>query len=336
MYLFLYRVTENGQLQNQELPGSGSTGAYGHPPLQPRPPLPPHRLREHRDASRLSTAPLFDDAAAHGPARQRDAGAARRPGGHRRDCDGSRTERDSRPAPRASAAQFERVKLTSSRCRLRTSRRSGPHCTSTSAARSSGRGSRPTCPGGRAVDGVRSADGFLQFYAQMVDRKGDAIGTPEMGAPTSASTGSTYAAEPVQAGARRPAPEGPDQVVIDKGTADGDDFSVGDRVQILTRVAAEAVRDRRASRPSPTPTASRRDLGRLFDTATAQEISLARDQFDTVSAVGRRPASPRRRSASRIAPRSTTPSSRCSRVRRSPRSSRTRSRRTSRSSTRPC
>jgi hypothetical protein len=31
--VFLYRVTENGFLQNQEIPGSGSRGAYGRPPL---------------------------------------------------------------------------------------------------------------------------------------------------------------------------------------------------------------------------------------------------------------------------------------------------------------
>lgn len=31
--LFLYRVTENGFLQNQEIPGRGSPDAYGHPPL---------------------------------------------------------------------------------------------------------------------------------------------------------------------------------------------------------------------------------------------------------------------------------------------------------------
>lgn len=31
--LFLYRVTENGYLQNQEIPGRGSSGGYGHPPL---------------------------------------------------------------------------------------------------------------------------------------------------------------------------------------------------------------------------------------------------------------------------------------------------------------
>jgi hypothetical protein len=31
--LFLYRVTENGYLQNQEIPGRGSASGYGHPPL---------------------------------------------------------------------------------------------------------------------------------------------------------------------------------------------------------------------------------------------------------------------------------------------------------------
>src|ERR1700710_723798 len=31
--LFLYRVTENGYLQNQEIPGRGSSSGYGHPPL---------------------------------------------------------------------------------------------------------------------------------------------------------------------------------------------------------------------------------------------------------------------------------------------------------------
>lgn len=31
--LFLYRVSENGYLKNQEIPGRGSPGAYGRPPL---------------------------------------------------------------------------------------------------------------------------------------------------------------------------------------------------------------------------------------------------------------------------------------------------------------
>ena len=31
--LFLYRVTENGYLQNQEIPGRRRRSGYGHPPL---------------------------------------------------------------------------------------------------------------------------------------------------------------------------------------------------------------------------------------------------------------------------------------------------------------
>ena len=31
--LFLYRVSQNGHLQNQDIPGRGAPGAYGHPPL---------------------------------------------------------------------------------------------------------------------------------------------------------------------------------------------------------------------------------------------------------------------------------------------------------------
>lgn len=31
--LYLYQITENGYLKNQEIPGQGNPGAYGHPPL---------------------------------------------------------------------------------------------------------------------------------------------------------------------------------------------------------------------------------------------------------------------------------------------------------------
>src|SRR5919202_5943513 len=31
--LYLYQVTENGYLENQEIPGHGHPGSYGHPPL---------------------------------------------------------------------------------------------------------------------------------------------------------------------------------------------------------------------------------------------------------------------------------------------------------------
>jgi hypothetical protein len=61
--LFLYRVTENGYLQNQEIPGRGSNG-YGHPPLS----LNLHYLLTAYGNTQLNGqggTTLFDDTNAH-------------------------------------------------------------------------------------------------------------------------------------------------------------------------------------------------------------------------------------------------------------------------------
>lgn len=60
--LFLYRVTENGYLQNQEIPGRGPSGAYGHPPLS----LNLHYLVTAYGTAevRAGLATLFDDSTA--------------------------------------------------------------------------------------------------------------------------------------------------------------------------------------------------------------------------------------------------------------------------------
>ena len=59
--LFLYRVTENGYLQNQEIPGLGSNG-YGHPPLS----LNLHYLLTAYGNTQLTAdGSLFDDTNAH-------------------------------------------------------------------------------------------------------------------------------------------------------------------------------------------------------------------------------------------------------------------------------
>jgi hypothetical protein len=62
--LFLYRVTENGSLKNQEIPGRGNASGYGHPPLS---------LNLHYLVTAYGNAPvpagggasLFDDTPAH-------------------------------------------------------------------------------------------------------------------------------------------------------------------------------------------------------------------------------------------------------------------------------
>lgn len=60
--IFLYRVTENGNLQNQELPGRGANG-YGHPPLS----LNLHYLLTAYGNTELNSGAttLFDDTNAH-------------------------------------------------------------------------------------------------------------------------------------------------------------------------------------------------------------------------------------------------------------------------------
>ena len=60
--LFLYRVTENGYLQNQEISGRGASGAYGHPPLS----LNLHYLVTAYGTTevRVGLTALFDDSTA--------------------------------------------------------------------------------------------------------------------------------------------------------------------------------------------------------------------------------------------------------------------------------
>jgi hypothetical protein len=61
--LFLYRVTENGYLQNQEIPGRGSASGYGHPPLS----LNLHYLLTPYGNTPLQNGdtPAFDETDAH-------------------------------------------------------------------------------------------------------------------------------------------------------------------------------------------------------------------------------------------------------------------------------
>jgi hypothetical protein len=62
--LFLYRVTENGFLQNQDIPGRGSAGAFGHPPLS----LKLHYLLTAYGSKKITTetsTDVYDETLAH-------------------------------------------------------------------------------------------------------------------------------------------------------------------------------------------------------------------------------------------------------------------------------
>ena len=87
-------------------------------------------------------------------------------------------------------------------------------------------------PTGRGVAGVQSAQGQVTGYAQFVARDGKAIATG--GAPTLAvAFDPDQQISPLHLIAGGP-PVTPDDVVMDAGTAQKYDFTVGDRVRILS------------------------------------------------------------------------------------------------------
>ena len=139
----------------------------------------------------------------------------------------------------------------------------------------------------QSVGGVRDAQGNLQFYAQLVDKKGDAIGTPGRGAPT---FGFNWVPNPrlepykIQRGGH--APHGPDEVVIDAGSAKSAGFKIGDQVSILTQGPPKSYRVVGIAKFGSADSAAG-STAALFDTPTAQAITGAGDQFDAISVVGK-------------------------------------------------
>ena len=81
----------------------------------------------------------------------------------------------------------------------------------------------------------------IQAYAQIVDKDGEPMGDPEMGAPT---YGANWLADddlnPFDLAAGR-APEAADEVVIDQGSAKAAGYQVGDDASVLTQAGEQAV-----------------------------------------------------------------------------------------------
>ena len=86
----------------------------------------------------------------------------------------------------------------------------------------------------RAVDGVAIAEPILQRYAQLLDANGEAI-TPAGGPTFGVSWEGDDGLQGVTVKEGR-APNGPDELAIDKATADTEGFAVGDTVSYLTDV----------------------------------------------------------------------------------------------------
>ena len=87
----------------------------------------------------------------------------------------------------------------------------------------------------RGADGVAAADGTVQGLAVIVDKKGDALGSKGQGAPT---LGFSYIHDrdlsTIHVVEGR-GPRGPDEIVIDKGSADDAGYKVGATVPVITK-----------------------------------------------------------------------------------------------------
>ena len=87
----------------------------------------------------------------------------------------------------------------------------------------------------RGADGVEAADGTVQGLAIIVDKQGDALGSNGQGAPT---LGFSFIRDRELSTIRvvdGRGPRAPDEVVIDKGSADDAGYKVGDTVPVITK-----------------------------------------------------------------------------------------------------
>jgi len=131
------------------------------------------------------------------------------------------------------------------------------------------------------VDGVQSAAGSLEGYAQLIDQDGEAISPG--GAPTLGFNWTPGELNPLKLRSGEP-PEGPGEVVIDVSTAEDNDFAVGDTVEIIT---LRAPREFTISGIAGFGEADNL-LGAtaaIFDTPTAQELFDRQGQYDSIEVV---------------------------------------------------
>ena len=143
----------------------------------------------------------------------------------------------------------------------------------------------------RGVDGVAAAEPSIQGYAQIVGKDGEAIGNPGRGSPTLGGNWTDNDdLNPLDVVEGR-GPRTPDEVVIDKMSADKGDLSVGDTATVLVKTGAEPVKIvgivKFGALDSPGGASF---VG--FTEATAERVITAPGTFDGVAVVARDGISP--------------------------------------------
>ena len=136
----------------------------------------------------------------------------------------------------------------------------------------------------QAVPGVQAAEGSVSGYAQYIDHHGKAVTTG--GAPTigvSFDPNQQISALHLVQGKR---PTTPDQVVMDLGTAQKHDFTVGQRVRILLQGPTKTFTISGIARFGTADNLAGATLA-AFDIPTAQALLGQVGKFDTIDVVTR-------------------------------------------------
>jgi putative ABC transport system permease protein len=136
----------------------------------------------------------------------------------------------------------------------------------------------------QAVSGVSDAQGDVQGFASIIGKDGKPLISGNTGAPTFGSvalTGELATWEYVEGGI----PSGPDQVAIDKGSADKGNFALGDTIQIAGATGAREFTLAGIARFGNADSPGGASFS-LFDLPTAQEFVAKPGFVDAVEVRG--------------------------------------------------
>ena len=135
-----------------------------------------------------------------------------------------------------------------------------------------------------AVDGVAEADGTIQGYARLVDKEGEPVGDPGMGAPTFGGNWSDSAdLNPFRIVAGRP-PAADDEVVLDKKSADDAGYQVGETATVVVQGPPQRVKVSGIAKFGEADSPGGASFV-LFTTPAAQRLVAEPGKFDAVSVV---------------------------------------------------
>ncbi|HWC10434.1 MAG TPA: FtsX-like permease family protein [Acidimicrobiales bacterium] len=135
-----------------------------------------------------------------------------------------------------------------------------------------------------AVDGVAEADGTIQGYARLVDKEGEPVGDPGMGAPTFGGNWSdSDDLNPFRIVDGRP-PAADDEVVLDKKSADDAGYRVGETATVVVQGPPQRVEVVGIAKFGEADSPGGASFV-LFTTPAAQRLVAEPGKFDAVSVV---------------------------------------------------